>query len=69
MSTKLVLNKAYLSYIYNILLEIHSRKRRMTRNNKLYILNDESGEFPDGLMVKTPHLQCRGTGFNSWSRN
>ena len=26
-------------------------------------------DFPDGAVVKTPHSQCRGPGFNPWSGN
>ena len=27
------------------------------------------GDFPGGAVVKTPHSQCRGPGFDPWSRN
>ena len=26
-------------------------------------------DFPGGSVVKTPHSQCRGPGFNPWSGN
>ena len=26
-------------------------------------------DFPGGSVVKTPHTQCRGTGFDPWSGN
>ena len=26
-----------------------------------------SGNFPGGPVAKTPHLQCRGCGFDPWS--
>ena len=27
------------------------------------------GDFPGGPVVKTPHFQCRGPGFDPWSGN
>ena len=30
---------------------------------------DIHGDFPGGPVAKTPHFQCRGLGFNSWSGN
>ena len=27
------------------------------------------GDFPGGPVVKTPHSQCRGPRYNSWSGN
>ena len=27
------------------------------------------GDFPGGLVAKTPHSQCKGLGFNPWSEN
>ena len=29
----------------------------------------ESWDFPGGPVVKTPHSQCRGPGFDPWSGN
>ena len=31
--------------------------------------NAWSGDFPDGPVVKTPLLECKGQGFNPWSGN
>ena len=32
-------------------------------------LNVVRRDFPSGPVVKTPHLQCRGHGFDPWSGN
>ena len=32
-------------------------------------LKEKSQDFPGGPVVKTPHSQCRGPRFNSWSGN
>ena len=31
--------------------------------------NSVSGDFPGGSEAKTPHSQCRGARFHSWSGN
>ena len=29
----------------------------------------KNGDFPGGAVVTTPHSQCKGPGFDSWSGN
>ena len=43
----------------------HGQKTKQTNKQK----TPESREFPGGPVVKTPHSQFRGPGFNPWSGN
>ena len=36
-------------------------------NNRLK--TSSLGDLPSGSMAKAPHFQCRGSGFNTWSKN
>ena len=39
-------------------------------NSTQFFLNiREKWDFPGGLVVKTPHFQCRGNGFHPWWKN
>ena len=46
-----------------------SHTRLSCRTGQVVGNNKRGGDFPGGPVVKTPRSQCRGPGFNLWSRN
>ena len=45
-----------------------SEKKNMAGSNR-HSKGISLGDFPGGLVVETPHSQCRGPGFDPWSGN
>ena len=38
-------------------------------SDKGFVSRMNNGDFPGGAVGRTPHSQCRGSGFDPWSGN